>query len=100
MAACVEHDEATNLVDEPALLVEVLSPRSEETDRTVKLDEYKALPSVREIWLVASTRRWAQVWRREADTWIGVDVFGQGTIESPWLDGRAPLDELHAGVSL
>ncbi len=100
LAACVEHDEAANLVDEPALLVEVLSPRNEGTDRTVKLDEYKGLPSVQEIWLVASTRRWAQVWRREAGTWAGVDLIGRGTIESPWLASDVPLDELYAGVSL
>lgn len=100
LAACVEHDEAANLVDEPALLVEVLSPRNEDIDRTVKLDEYKALPSVQEIWLVASTRRWAQIWRREAGTWVGVDLIGRGTIESAWLRSEVPLDELYAGVSL
>jgi Uma2 family endonuclease len=100
LAACIAHDEAANLVDEPALVVEVLSPRNENTDRTIKLDEYKALPSVREIWLVASTRRWAQVWRREADTWVGVDLIGRGTVESPWLASQVPLDELYAGVNL
>lgn len=100
VAACVEHDETTNLVDEPALLVEVLSPSSQDVDRTAKLDEYKALPSAREIWLVSSIHRWAQIWRRDADTWHGVDVIGQGAIESPWPDARVPLDEIYAGVSL
>jgi len=65
-----------------------------------KLDEYKAVAAIREVWLVASTKRWAQVWRREGETWHGVDVIGRGTIESPWLDSRVPLDELYAGVSL
>jgi Uma2 family endonuclease len=100
VAACVEHDEATNLVEEPALLVEVLSPSNESVDRLVKLDEYKALPSAREIWLVSSTKRWAQIWRREAETWHGVDVIGRGGFESPWLGSRVTLDELYAGVSL
>ena len=49
---------------------------------------------------MSGVKRWAQVWRREADTWHGVDVTGHGVIESPWLGSRVPLDELYAGVSL
>lgn len=100
LAACIDHDETSNRVDGPALLVEVLSPSNEAVDRGAKLDEYKELPSVREVWLVSSTKRWTQVWRREVDTWRGVDVIGRGGIESPWLGSRVPLDELYAGVSL
>lgn len=100
VAACVDHDEARNFVEEPALVVEVLSPSNEDVDRLTKLDEYKAVAAIREVWLVASTKRWAQVWRREGETWHGVDVIGRGTIESPWLDSRVSLDELYAGVSL
>jgi Uma2 family endonuclease len=100
VAACIDHDETSNIVEEPALIIEVLSPSNEDTDRLAKLDEYKSLASAREIWLVASTKRWAQVWRREGGTWHGVDVIGRGVIESPWLDSRVPLDELYAGVSL
>jgi Uma2 family endonuclease len=99
-AACFDHDETSNRIEGPAFVAEVLSPSTERADRGIKLDEYKSLASVREIWLVASTKRWAQVWRREAGTWHGVDVIGRGTIESPWLDSRVPLDELYAGVSL
>lgn len=100
VAACVEHDDTSNLLREPALLVEVLSPSNQDVDRSAKLDEYKALPSAREIWLVSSMRRWAQVWWLVEGTWHGVDVIGRGTIESPWLDSRVPLDELYAGVDL
>ena len=47
---------------EPLLIVEVLSPGTRTHDLGRKLDDYKALPSVREIWMVDSERRWVQVW--------------------------------------
>lgn len=100
VAACTPHDEARNRVDDPTIVVEVLSPSNQDTDRGTKLDDYKGLESVREIWLVASDRRWAQVWRREADTWRGRDVIGRGEFESRELGAQVELDELYLGVSL
>ena len=46
------------------LVVEVLSPSTRTHDLGRKLVDYKTLPSVAEIWMVDSERRWVQHWRR------------------------------------
>jgi Uma2 family endonuclease len=54
----------------PRVLVEVLSPSTEDYDRGEKLGHYKRIPSVEEVVLVAHDRHEVEVVRREADgTW-------------------------------
>jgi Uma2 family endonuclease len=89
-----------HMVD-PLLIVEVLSPGNKAVDRTEKLDEYKGLLSVLEIWLIDSERRWSQVWKREADgEWAGRDYVGSAAFESDVLRTLVPLDELYADSGL
>ncbi len=51
----------------PTLIVEVLSPSTEDYDRGDKLGNYKQIPALAEIVLVAHDRREVEVIRREAD---------------------------------
>lgn len=51
----------------PRLLVEVLSPSTEDYDRGDKLGHYKLIPSLAEVVLVAHDRREVEVVRREED---------------------------------
>jgi Uma2 family endonuclease len=54
----------------PCVLVEVLSPSTEDYDRGEKLGHYKRIASVNEILLVAHDRREVEIVRREDDgTW-------------------------------
>jgi len=53
----------------PVVLVEILSPSTEEYDRGEKLDAYKLLPSLREVVLVAHDEQRIDVHRREEDGW-------------------------------
>src|SRR3954453_5718407 len=87
-------------VVEPILIVEVLSPSTRVRDLADKLPDYKALPSVREIWLIDSERRWAQVWWREPEGWHGRDHVGGGTCRSEALEGGVALDELYLNAGL
>jgi Uma2 family endonuclease len=58
-------------IPEPVLIVEVLSPSTEETDRKVKLGDYRAMPSVEEILLIDPNRLYAEVHRRfDAHRWL------------------------------
>lgn len=87
-------------VEEPLLLVEIVSPGSRAHDLGTKLPAYKELTSVREIWLVDSTRRWVEQWVRTAEGWVGRDVAGGGSLDSPVLEARVELDELYEGSGL
>lgn len=87
-------------VEEPLLLVEIVSPNSRAHDLGTKLFAYKELPSVREIWLIESTRRWVEHWVRDDAGWTGRDVIGTGAFESPVLEARITLDELYEGSGL
>lgn len=87
-------------VAEPLLIVEVLSPSTRSNDLVRKLPDYKALPSVQEIWLIDSERRWAQVWWREPAGWHGRDHVGGGVFRSEVLAGEVELDELYRNAGL
>jgi Uma2 family endonuclease len=51
----------------PRVIVEVLSPSTEEYDRGEKLSHYQAIPSLEEIVLVAHDRQEIEVVRRESN---------------------------------
>jgi len=54
----------------PRVVVEVLSPSTEDYDRNEKRLYYQMLPSLREYVLVAQDRRRLEVWRRDGGTWV------------------------------
>jgi Uma2 family endonuclease len=85
---------------EPLLIVEVLSPSTRTHDLGRKLGDYKGLPSVQEIWMIDSERRWAQLWQRQGERWVGQDFVGSAAFESAVLGTLVPLDELYADSGL
>ncbi|HET6470063.1 MAG TPA: Uma2 family endonuclease [Geminicoccaceae bacterium] len=94
-ATCAE-PERTPYVEEPFLIVEVLSPSTHKDDIAVKVKRYIELPSVREIWLIDSRERWAQVWRREAGAWVvTMPLRGDATFRSEALGEEIALGELY-----
>jgi Uma2 family endonuclease len=61
--------EDSDAVINPIVIVEVLSPSTEEYDRGAKLDAYKLVPSIREIVYVAHDERRVDVVRRTSAEW-------------------------------
>ncbi len=75
----------------PRVLVEVLSPSTEDYDRGEKLGHYKKIPAVSEIVLVAHDRHEVEIVRREADGSWSREIAREAR-------GRAPrVDRLRAG---
>jgi Uma2 family endonuclease len=90
-------------VAEPFLIVEVLSDSDRRRRAFSKVQDYIALPSVQEIWLIDSRKRWVQQWRRGGpDTWIvTLPLTGSASFESPTLGGEpVKLDDLYLDTGL
>lgn len=89
----VERDaEDRNAVTNPVVLVEILSPATEEYDRGEKLEHYKRLPSLRAIVYVAhDAERIDVVARTDGGTW---------TTESAKSPGSVRLDAIGCVLSV
>lgn len=88
-------DRRGNTVTNPLVLVEVLSPSTEEYDRGEKLAHYQRIPSLAEVVLIAHDERRLEVWRREGGHWT-LDVFrpGEGARLAS-LGGELAVDEVY-----
>ena len=86
----------TPYVQEPRLVVEILSPTTSRLDQEMKVPAYAALPSVQEIWLVSSQRRFIQIWRRTPEGWQShLPTLGDASFTSPVLAAEIPLERLY-----
>ena len=102
VATCVPLSDEGYVAD-PFLVVEILSNSDRGKRAREKVDGYMTLPSVQEIWLVDSRKRWLQQWRRAGeDSWIvGLPLTGPATFASPTLGGEpVALDELYFNTGL
>jgi Uma2 family endonuclease len=89
------------LISDPLLIVEVLSPGTGLYDRQTKVADYRRIPSVEEILLIDSTSIFAEVLRREGDRWITEIVRGPTAMLSLASIGlTATMSDLYEGIDL
>ena len=78
--ACDEPQFADAHVDtltNPALLVEILSPSTEDYDRGKKAKLYRAIPSLLELLFIAQDSYEVELYRRQPDgTWSPIEAKG------------------------
>jgi Uma2 family endonuclease len=80
----------------PRVLVEVLSPSTEEYDRGAKLDHYETIPALEEIVLVAHDKREVVIVRRApGGVWSRDVVSEAGVARSVALGVDLPLAEIY-----
>lgn len=100
--SCSPQSADSHEINEPLLIVEVLSPSTEDHDRKVKTVDYRKLPSLREVLLVDSRRPYCELHRRlEGDRWLAelvADLNGSVRLES--IDAELPLAELYADLEV
>lgn len=99
---CGEIDGASMKAAEPVLVLEVLSPSTEDVDRFVKLEEYKGVPSMRHVLIAAAGRLHVVHYSRGQDGgWSAMSHIGaESIIDLPGLGCTLGLAELYEDVPL
>jgi len=88
-------DRKGSTIVNPVLLIEVLSPSTEDYDRGEKVFHYKQVPSLNEIILIAHEERRIEIWRRQGDRWTLDAVRGDRTASLESIGCDLPLAEVY-----
>ena len=101
--ACEEPQFVDSQVDtliNPTLLVEVLSPSTEDYDRGKKAKLYRAIPSLQELLLVAQDSYEVELYRRQTDgSWSLIEAKGlESSITLASIGYTLELGELYRRV--
>jgi len=99
--SCSPPERGQQLLQDPVLIVEILSPGTAMYDRQTKVADYRRIPSVEEILLIDSASVFAEVLRREGERWITEIVRGpQATLSLASIGLTAATSDLYEGIDL
>ncbi|MDX1965338.1 MAG: Uma2 family endonuclease [Pirellulales bacterium] len=89
------------VLQNPALLIEILSPGTANYDRTIKFDHYATLESLRDYLLIAQDQPRIEHYHREtlgADWAFRIYAALEGTLQLPDYGLRLPLRDIYERV--
>ncbi len=98
---CQPNQRGRQMIEQPILIVEILSPGTERHDRLVKVPAYRQIASVAEILLIDSESLYAEILRRDGARWIADLVRGaEGELVLAAIGLRLGLGDLYEGIDL
>ncbi len=94
-------DEHVDTLINPTLIVEILSPSTEQYDRGQKAKLYRALPSLKELLLIEQDSYELELYRRQPDgSWLILEARGlDASIQLASIDYTLRLGELYETVA-
>jgi Uma2 family endonuclease len=96
LVACDPTDNARYFRERPSVIIEVLSPETERTDRREKAIAYRQIPTVEAYVLVEQERVAATILRRTEPGWQSDVVEGPGSIlKLPGIGVEIPLERIY-----
>jgi Uma2 family endonuclease len=99
MVACGPEGNDPLVEDAPCLVVEVVSPSTETTDRREKLAAYKRMPGLEAYLIVSQDRRWVESHLRGEDgVWRRGDLVDEGRFSIPCPVTNLSLSEIYEGL--
>ena len=96
VVSCTPVTPGTAVIPNPLVVIEVLSPSTIEHDRGRKAYDYRRIPSVQEIVLVASEQRHIVIWRRRGAKWEVEDLIGDAALGLEAVGVTIPLAAIYA----
>jgi Uma2 family endonuclease len=88
-------------VDDPVLVIEVLSPTTEATDRREKLLAYRTLPSLAEYVLISQDEARVEIHRRRGNIgWERIQYSGPETVELTSVSLQIAMGAIYDGVPI
>ena len=98
---CTPPQPGQQLLADPVLIVEILSPGTALYDRQTKVADYRRIPSVEEILLIDSASVFAEVLRRAGEQWITELVQGrQATLSLASIGLTMTMSDLYEGIEV
>ena len=95
---CTLPARGADIVPEPVVVFEILSPSTASIDRIEKNQDYRLTPSIRHYVMLEQTRQAATVFSRAGDDWVGHVVTGDVVLRLPEIGIELPLREAYIGV--
>jgi Uma2 family endonuclease len=90
-----------DIIHSPCMIVEVLSPSTEATDRGKKFRYYQVCPSIQEYMLISTQEQAVDVYRQASDNLWTLHPFGPGDlIEVKSINVAIPLEALYENVTV
>jgi Uma2 family endonuclease len=86
-------------VENPCLVIEVLSDSTANIDRIEKLETYQRMASIQQYILVDQTRQKVEVYSRHQNKWL-YEMLEEGKFEVTCLETVMSVDDVYAGLDL
>jgi Uma2 family endonuclease len=99
VVTCSPIDHATPVIAEPIIIVEVMSPSSEQNDTGLRWLAYRNIPSLRHYIVLSQNQRLVHVHSRAGDIWRE-RFLNAGVLEIGEPPVRLELDALYAATDL
>ena len=101
LVRCGPIDLGDRYSEDPVLVLEVLSPSTMRRDRVLKFEQYRGLPTLRQIVFVYQDSVRVESWLREGDDWQDEPVLSlalEDSLAVPALGTSLPLREIYEGA--
>jgi Uma2 family endonuclease len=100
-ATCTPIEFGRQALEDPFLIVEILSPSTERHDRRIKLPVYRQIATVEEILFIASDGIYAELHLRSGAQWITEILRGaDARLALTSVGIEIPLGDLYEGIAL
>ncbi|MEZ5450263.1 MAG: Uma2 family endonuclease [Thiolinea sp.] len=98
LLTCNQSDGHEYYKEYPCLVIEVMSPSTEGTDRREKLQAYQSIPSLQEYVLVAQERRQIEIYRRDDERWQHITLDADDPVYFSCLDLELSMAQVYEDV--